>query len=303
MEKLEKVESIFAPRQIDAWKRIVKIVKDYFASVLKPVALLMTVLELLGCVLFDLPVTPGGPKLDLSDYSLVFEDEFTGDTLDLDVWHYRGLGVRRGGFNGKSSVKVENGNLVLTGEYLEDGEYGAGWYTGMIALNKHYKRGYFEIKCICNDDTDYWSAFWLQGVESPYFAELSKGGLESVELDIFEGMSADYLLPWNRNSVTTTIHCAGVYDDSDDLCSRSFGAFKGHNIYKEYNTYGMEWTEDEYIFYVNGVETARSSFGLGTCRNAEEVIVSLEIPSEMHKKNTDFKTNYIVDYVRIYEKN
>lgn len=48
------------------------------------------------------------------------------------------------------------------------------------------------------------------------------------------------------------------------------GFFKGKNIYDEYNTYGVGWTEDEYIFYTNGVETARMSFSKGVCDVNEE---------------------------------
>ena len=81
------------------------------------------------------------------------------------------------------------------------------------------------------------------------------------------------------------------------------GSFLGKDIYDAYNTYGVEWTEDEYIFYINGVESARTSFGSGVSEVPEEVIVSLEIPDEFPDTLTqDFTTQYIVDYVKIYQK-
>lgn len=92
--------------------------------------------------------------------------------------------------------------------------------------------------------------------------------------------------------------------DSDVWEYRSSGARRGENIYDEYNTYGLKWTDDEYIFCINGVETRRSSFGNGISEVLEEVIVSLEIPEEEKLNDLDkdtYKTEFIVDYVRIYQ--
>lgn len=262
----------------------------------------MVVVEMIGMLIFGLPTTPAGQKLDLSDYSLVFCDEFDGDTLNLDVWQHRGVGPRRSGFNAESQAFVRDGNLVIRGEYLTDGEYGEGWYTGAVKLRERYKQGYYEIRCICNDSPSYWSAFWIQA-DGPYTASISQGGVGGAEIDIFE--SCNYGDGKSHNSVTQTIHCAGVDGVQDGFQSANLGKFYCNNPYTEYNTYGLEWTEDEYIFYVNGVETVRSSFGNGVSQVPEDIIVSLEIPDgdslEGFDKET-FGTEMIVDYVKIYQK-
>ncbi|MPN55584.1 hypothetical protein SDC9_203268 [bioreactor metagenome] len=90
-------------------------------------------------------------------------------------------------------------------------------------------------------------------------------------------------------------------DTSGGLNSLGLGTFNGKDIYTQYNTYGVEWDENEYVFYINGVETRRSSFADGTSKVPEQVIVSLEIPSEI-THDQDFKTEYVVDYVKIYQK-
>ena len=290
-------------RQEDAIYRVGRIFRAALDGGLSPkkmLAVLVAIWEMFGCVLLDHPLTPAGPKLDLTGYELVFCDQFDGDTLDTDAWRYRASGARRGGFNGQNAVRVENGNLVITASYLEDGEYGAGWYTGMIALNKLYKNGYFEIRCICNPGGGFWSAFWIQA-KHPYDHELSKGGVGGAELDIFEAMEGTEKNEKLRNSVTQTIHCNGGDDDPENLDSRVLGQFTGNDIYNVYNTYGLEWTEDEYIFYVNGVETARSSFSLGVSEVEEEVIVSLEMPNEIDFAE-DYSTEFVVDYVKIWQK-
>jgi len=256
--------------------------------------------EILQMLILGMPLTPRGETLDLTGYNIVMYDEFDGDSLNEDLWEVRGNGPRRCGYNHTSQVSVKDGNLVITGEYLEDGFYGEGWYTAAIKLKERYKQGYFEIKCIVNDDPGYWSAFWIQA-DAPYTASVSKGGVGGAELDIFE--STEYAE--GKYAVTNTIHCAGVDGVEEGFQSAMLGKFYGNNISKEYNTYGLEWTEDEYIFYVNGVETVRSSFGNGVSQVPEDVIVSLEIPEEEKMEGLDketFKTEFIVDYVKIYQK-
>ncbi|MBR6360483.1 MAG: family 16 glycosylhydrolase, partial [Clostridia bacterium] len=278
MEKLFELLHL-AWRQENAVYRIGEIFSSAFAggfSFKKLIAVIVAFFEMFGCVLFDMPLTPAGSELNLEGYSLVFEDEFEGDSLNEDCWFYRASGDRRNGFNAASQVRVEGGNLIMTAEYLEDGEFGPGWYAGMISLRQKYCRGYFEIKCKCNDGGDFWSAFWIQA-DNPYNHDVSKGGPGGAELDIFEAPYGNKKGSPLYNSVTQTIHCNGLDDDKEHIDSRMLGVFKADNIYSEYNTYGLEWTEDEYIFYINGVETARTSFGSGVSQVEESVIVSLEI--------------------------
>lgn len=300
---LEKIMDLlkFAYRQKESVYRIGDLFRNLFNgdfSIKKVTALILAFFEMIGCVIFDSGLTPMGEELDLTGYNLVFCDEFDGDELNLDVWDYRASGARRNGFNSPNQVEVKDGKLVFTAEYREDGEYGAGWYAGMIRLREQYKQGYFEIKCICNDGGGFWSAFWIQA-DHPYDHYLSNGGIGGAELDIFEAMDANNKL--TRNTVAQTIHCNGVDDDIENIDSCCIGSFKGNNIFEEYNTYGLKWTEDEYIFYVNGVETGRSTWGKGVSQVPEEVIVSLEIPDPVPDFSKDYTSQYIVDYVKIYQ--
>ena len=127
-------------------------------------------------------------------------------------------------------------------------------------------------------------------------------GVGGAEIDIFE--APYYGKKTMHDSVTQTIHCAGVDGATEGYQSRMLGAFYGNDIYNEYNTYGVKWTEDEYIFYINGVETARTTFGNGTSQVEEEVRVSLEVPDASALEPLDKETyhsEFIVDYVRIYQ--
>lgn len=289
-------------RQSESLRVAARLFKEVFSGKVTKIGIAMLALvEALCCVIFDTPLTPVGEPLDLSGYELVFEDEFEGDELDLDVWKYRVQGKRRGGFFNKSQIQQRDGNLVITAEYLEDGAYGAGWYAGDVALNKRYKQGYFEVRAICNGAPGFWSAFWLQA-SHPYEAAYSQGGVGGCEIDIIESSYEGSLLL--DGCVNTTLHCAGVDGVQEGFQSRILGSYKGNNIFEEYNTYGLKWTEDEYIFYINGVESCRSSFGNGVSQVEEDVILSLCVPESDKLDELDKETyhsEFIIDYIRIYQ--
>ena len=302
-EKFLRETLKMAPRQVWGVEQMGVYFKKLFSAngAKAVIACIVAIAECLGLAILDFPTTPRGQELDLTDYAIVFEDEFEGNALNTDVWQYRGSGSRRGGFNAESQVRVENGNMIITGEYLKDGIYGEGWYTGMVKLKERYCKGYFEIKCKVNAGSGFWSAFWIQA-DAPYTASVSKGGVGGCEIDIFESMSYDNFI--GKNSVSQTVHCAGVDGVQEGYQSLMLGDFYGNNIYEEYNTYGLEWTDEEYIFYINGVETRRTSFGNGVSEVMEDVIVSLEIPDEEKLAGLDkenYKTEYIIDYVKIYQ--
>lgn len=294
----------FAIRQKEAVYRVSRLASSLFTngfSIKKLTAVVIAFFEMFTSVIFDGGLTPLGQELNLDGYTRVFVDEFDGTELNTDIWEYRASGERRGGFNAPSQVKVENGKLVITGEYLENGEYGAGWYVGMIKLKKQYCKGYFECKCICNSGRDFWSAFWIQA-NDPYTHEVSRGGIGGAEIDIMESLSSEDSI-FQRGCITNTVHCNGGDDIVDEIDSCCIGRFRGNNIYEEYNTFGLEWTDDEYIFYINGVETGRTSWAKGVSEEAEDIIVSLEIPNEIsYSEKSGHKTQFIVESVSIWEK-
>ena len=93
---LEKLAELFklAPRQFWAVEQQIEIFREMFSSFsLKGFfASLLAIIELSGLVVFDLPLTPMGEKVNLDGYSLVFEDNFDGTELNTDIWEYRASG-------------------------------------------------------------------------------------------------------------------------------------------------------------------------------------------------------------------
>ena len=236
--------------------------------------------------------------MDLKGYKLVFEDDFNGPCLDLEKWSHRGQGPRRCGVNSDDAVRVENGNLIIRYDYRA-GKYGKGWYSGMIRVKKEFLRGYFEIKCICNDplESKFWSAFWVQA-GNPYVAA-SCGGVNGAEIDILEA----FRTPEGYPGAQSNIHCAGYHDGSESqgLRSQCVAFKKLEDCYTAYHTYGLEWTDEVYRFYIDGKCVGVSAWAEGVSTVEEELIVSLELPGDFPADN-GLSGEFVVDYVRVYQK-
>ncbi len=249
------------------------------------------------------------------DFVLTWSDEFNGDSLDTEKWggHFynEGSAVRKGGYWNLDFATVKDGSLHISTEYFPDGYQDnglPGWYSCGIDTSRSFeqKHGYFEVRCILPKGKGQWSAFWMfcDGVGSE-----DGTGTDGAEIDIFE--SAFYSNPpISRNKVTSNIHFDGYFDNhqSKNICNPYIFI---NNPYENYNTYGLEWNEDEYIFYINGIETGRSDFG-GVSQVPQWLILSVEIGGEMGvageswvgesiETNTEPLTDFIVDYVRVYQ--
>ena len=247
--------------------------------------------------------------IDLTDYTLAFADEFDGDAVNTNVWRvHNHAGLRKGGYWTLDQASVRDGNLVIRTEYKEDGEFGSGWYTcGLETRGKvEHKFGYYECRCILPKGQGMWSAFWLMNA---HVNEVSGTGTKGAELDIFE--SPYYFLPGRASHlVTSNIHYNG-YELQTKYKNVAITKLD-NDPYENYNTYGMLWTPDEYIFYVNGHEVGRSTFG-GVSQEPEFMILSCEVDGAAatptfgwsgHMERNDretFSAEFIVDYVRVYD--
>lgn len=289
------------------------------------VAILMTISPSLLRSL-DLPAIPQGQDLDLdSRFTLVWQDEFDGDSLDKTKWQYNWWEVeRKGGYWHEDMVSVKDGNLVITTAYQSEPlenyyyekwsdkinfkEYKEGWYTGCISTGGLYEPcfGYFECRAILPKSTGMWSAFWMMNNQVEH---VDNSGKDGTEVDIFESMFYKDVWWGAGDAVVSGI----VYDGyGKDMKNDSIGKFFANNPYEEFNTYGLEWNENEYIFYINGVETGRLSTG-GVSQNPERLILSCEVAGQNGVAHADRHgtgkmsmkpgdtAEFIVDYVRVYQ--
>ena len=290
----------FAFRQRAAFTAAVDMLKEILSAKVpftKIGAAFLAVVELFSAAFWDTPRTPRGPELDLTGYELVFEDEFNGDALDTSTWCYNMTGS-------SEQISVHDGTMVMRGEYKTEGARGEGWYGADIGLNQLYCKGYYEIRCKvfdCSSRRDLWSAFWITG-EGVYDPAVSKGGVGGCEIDIFESFANTAENMDHPVGITPAMWCNGV-DEDEDIDGINFGQWYSNDPVNEYNTYGVLWTDEYYIWYINGVECFRINYGSGPSQVPEQVRVTLCLPgnTENMTRAKDQPGDYTIDYVRIYQ--
>lgn len=263
--------------------------------------------------LFGQPGYPTSKTVDMNKFSLVWSDEFDGDSVDYTKWNAGWWGneetmVRKGGWwNGKLAT-VEDGCLHIATKYYENGinnDGNAGWYSTQLTTRYSYeqKYGYFETRCILPKGVGLWSAFWMI-CEGTF--DVGEDGTDGSEIDIFE--SAYY----PSDVVSSAIHYDG-YESAHKTKVTNKTHVYSNNPYEEFNTYGVEWNESGYTFYINGHKCGSSTFG-GVSKVPEYLLLSVEVggsdgvPGESWAgksiETNDFApTDFVVDYVRAYQYN
>lgn len=209
-------------------------------------------------------------------------DEFEGASLDRAKWDD---GCRS--FPGRSSsgatgaplvdgflfapenVAVENGELVLTARLLDASEQTrrdaysrrGPWATSIVKSRAKHAYGYFEIRaqtmkaCVSN-------AFWLYDPHSDDDRVKFTAGDVSEEIDVFELAGRDDFLGKGKGNTTThfgTLHfyrtpyLEGVVNKLKwNPPRRSFKAPMGFNASDGYHVYGLLWTPEKLVWYVDG---------------------------------------------------
>ena len=293
---------------------LARIAKALFAFDLKKVTALFTVLgQLFGATVMDRPVTPYRDTIDMTRFSLVWSDEFDHG-FDTAIWqgHYvygeNDTQPRDTALWNRDQVSfTDDGCLKLTVEYKENGPKGPAYYSyGMETNpNKNYSGdhvgyeqlyGYFEIRCILPRGAGLNPAFWL--LTDGMWDDDTDGGVSGAEIDVFETPTEYDRDDVFFGSVYHTVH-VDAYGDAHR--QHLTGWYYADDPYEKFNTYGVEWNSDGYIFYVNGVETSRTDFG-GVCQVPLYLIISVGVNDRVFD-NGYLPSSMIVDYVRCYQYN
>ncbi len=247
-------------------------------------------------------------------YSLVWNDEFNGDSLSSSNWSCQvGNGYEYGiwewGNAEKQYYKEENacvsdGALRITAK-KETTTYGSTTYryssARLRSYNKvHYHYGYIEARIKMPLGTGVWPAFWMLP-ESTYNGN---GWPHSGEIDIMECRGR------LSNQSTSALHYSADGSSNDAYqtgTNSSFGSIDS------YHCYGLLWTQDSIAFMVDGMThlTVKSSTWLGGYGGGDpfsqdfHILFNLAIGGkfdEGREPDSSFSSAEMsVDYVRWYQ--
>jgi beta-glucanase (GH16 family) len=235
---------------------------------------------------------PALPPALAGKYALFWSDEFDGTTLDASKWNYRKLGPRGAAIDAKDMVALDGqGHLVLTVRRVGDTIHAA-----MIGTQGKFETtyGYFECRAKLQKSYGPGSAFWLQ---SPTIGRpVGNPKAAGAEIDIFE-----YFDPTAKR-VPHTLHWDGYGVDHQSTGSK--GRLVA-DLADGFHTFGVEWTPEKYVFYVDGEESFRTRQAVSQAR--EYLILSYlaeeDWQAEAVNKVPGFSDSVVFDYVRVYKKN
>ena len=253
---------------------------------------------------------PAGKK-----WKLVWNDEFDGDTLDRSKWDFRLhlMQQRHNTFTDEGAELDGKGNLHLklierdghyfsphlqTGSnYLDRFGEAYGKFTWPVAEIKEpkfmHKYGYYEIRCKLQTQPGWWAAFWLQ---SPTIGSTLNPEKSGVEVDIMESFTRDGMISHNN-------HWDGYGKDHKHAGS---GDQKLEETADGFHVFGLDWSKDGYIYYVDGKESWRCDGPVSHCE--QFILISTECqgyrqgdqPREDLTKAV-LPDAFIIDYVRVFD--
>lgn len=240
------------------------------------------------------PIYLGNGKYSINNkiYTKTFTDNFNGTELDPTKWERcpEWVRVENNVWRDDMSKLDGEGHLIISADKLDDTRYKSG---GIRTHNRFYqKKGYFEIRCKLQRSTGYWGAFWLM----PDVIDTGiPGGSDGAEIDIFESA---YL---KTSEMCHAVHCDGYGEDLKSIAR----IVNAPNVYDgSYHTFSMDWSDDAYIFYIDGNETARILAAQTDISQVEAYLkITLEVGSWAGKViDSELPDGITVDYVNVYQK-
>lgn len=230
------------------------------------------------------------PKHISEDFTMVWNDEFNGKSIDSSKWDFRDTGNKRvHGIVSQQNTYVDNKGFLVIEVTKTDSIY----HIGQIGTQNKFltQFGYFECRAKMNNELGPHVAFWLQ---SPTIHEAKNNPKDfGTEIDIFE---------YHVNDGTTNVYHNLHWNGYKKEHKQAGSTVQIDKIDSGFHVFGLEWNEKEYIFYVDGLETWRSTEAVSHI--PEYMILSAELSGWGGDfTNSKFPDKVLFDYVRVYKKN
>ena len=195
---------------------------------------------------------PGGGDSGSSDAyrpgrTLIWEDDFTGTTLNTANWDYENNYSRPNEVQnyvaGTNNVWVENSNLVIKAK--KEWSNGKEWSSGCIHTDnkREFMYGRFEAKIKIPQTIGSFPAFWTLGGNYE-----EGGGITWPYCGEIDIMEHKYGYAWTTAGALYRTDL--VWDNWD---AKDLGRVDSGNIgsFDDYHIYAMEWTYNKIDYYVD----------------------------------------------------
>lgn len=249
----------------------------------------------------------GGPLGQTSGWALIFQDEFAGGALDHGRWVNCYLWATLGCYktNGgelewytPDMATVGGGALQLQARKQptqgSDGQTypytsglissGRSGYDPADAPRFAFQYGYVEMRARVPAGRGFWSAFWL----------LRADRVLPWEIDIFE------ILGHAPATANMTVH----YPQADGSTGAHGDAYTGPDFSKDYHTYGLEWSAEQLVWYIDGVARKRDRTAAHIPHDPMYLIANLAVGGDWPgppDATTVFPSSLNIDYIRVWQ--
>lgn len=268
---------------------------------------LRTIVITLSLIAFGVSCSPASfgsqatPIVAPEGWNLIWHDEFDGSKIDTANWTYD-LGAGGWG-NGEAqyytsrpdNARIENGMLVIE---ARQEKYEDAYYTSARLKTQglqEFQYGRIEARLKVPAGKGLWPAFWMLG------ASFNGGNWPDCgEIDIMEYIGKE------PDLIFGTLHGPGY---SGALGISQWNR-QTYNIADEFHTYAIEWEADEIRWYYDEAlyhTVTRADVGEREWVFDQPffIILNLAIGGVLPGPvglDTAFPAQYLVDYVRVYQR-
>lgn len=226
-----------------------------FKTHLTQLTMALSVATLAGCggSATDTKIDTVNPTEPVSDWVMVWEDNFDGDAIDDKKWSFE-INCAGGGNNEKQCYTDSEENAFIADGILNivalPAEEGADKPYTSARINTRYKAdfkyGRFEVRAKLPSGQGSWPAFWMMPIDEVY-----GGWPRSGEIDIVE--SVNLKVPTDdgvESNIYGTLHYGQEWPNNDSS-GKAYTFSQDSNPADDFHTYAIEWQEGEIRWYVD----------------------------------------------------
>lgn len=248
--------------------------------------------------------------------TLVWSDEFNGDAVDESKWTIIDGMANHGAIYNRGAVSIQKDgedsylainskNYETTDELIEAVGWDqyqnqtlashVTWSSGRVeSKNKFsFQFGRMAVRAKVNDTKGIWPAIWM----------LCQDETGHDEIDVLEYLGQDAWDAWTTNHF-------GILDynkASHGVSTKNYEAWS-----QDFHVYEVEWDPQYITFYLDGVQVHRTTTARDDGRDGMHTrpmfaILETQVgdgwvgPVDYSKQNTKQDSDYLIDWVRVYQ--
>jgi len=245
------------------------------------------------------------PSIDLSQYNLVFNDEFDGDSLDVLKWDtalwssdtviYEQQQFYVDSLNGQNTLDspfvFDGSSLKIQAVSTPDEQRAQAneqpFLSGLLTTRNTFnvQFGYLEASVKLEEGAGIWPSFWMLGSAS-------------------DGLNPEvYIFEYDGSKPDSLFHNYNYVDAEGNLRSPGQQEVAVSDLTSGFHTVGLQWSPVELLFYINGSPSYRI---VGENVPTENMYLILNLamggiwPGPTDSGTPD-PASFEIDYVRVYQ--